>query len=272
LEEWLNCTSCSTRYKAFLSNCPNCGETNRYHHHEISDRKSSRKVALIGISVVAVIAIVVILFIPISQIRAFFPLGNDSEDNNVPSIDSEADDEPRTEMPPANPPSDPIVHPTPPDIDLDELALRVHELINEEREKHDLAVLDWDSRLARIAELHSDDMAEREYFDHVNPDGEDPSDRAERRGYDCFKIQGAYYTIGIGENIMQGWLYDSVYYVGGAPIYQWITEEEIAELTVSGWMDSEGHRKNILTESYDKEGIGVASTSDYKLYITENFC
>lgn len=277
LEEWLNCPHCRTRYKAFLSHCPSCGKTNRYHRQEISGRKSGRKVAIIGVSAAAVVVVLAVIFIiPISQILDFLPLNDIYV--QIPLAVSEEEqeqDEPRTELPPASPPSNPIspiVQPSPPEIDYDELAMRVHELINVAREDHGLPELGWDSKLANVAEMHSTDMAEREFFDHVNPDGEDPSARADRSGYECFKVQGAYFTFGIGENIMQGWLYGSVSYVGLATIYNWSSLEEIAQLTVDGWMDSEGHRENILRESYDKEGIGIASTSDYKLYVTENFC
>ncbi len=47
---------------------------------------------------------------------------------------------------------------------------------------------------------------------------------------------------------------------------------ELAELVVDGWMDSSGHRENILKDSYDLEGIGVAIDSTEQVYITQNFC
>ncbi len=37
-------------------------------------------------------------------------------------------------------------------------------------------------------------------------------------------------------------------------------------------MNSPGHRENILTEIYDREGIGVEITDDHKVYVTQNFC
>ena len=54
--------------------------------------------------------------------------------------------------------------------------------------------------------------------------------------------------------------------------HDWNSEGEIAQSTVRGWMESAGHRQNILTNSYDKDGIGIAISSDDKVYITENFC
>ena len=79
-------------------------------------------------------------------------------------------------------------------------------------------------------------------------------------------------TPGLAENIYQNNLYDSVTYYNGIPSYDWNTQEEIAQSTVEGWMDSPGHRKNILTSSYDREGIGVAIATNDKVYITQDFC
>ncbi|MGI0021692.1 MAG: CAP domain-containing protein [Nitrososphaeraceae archaeon] len=76
---------------------------------------------------------------------------------------------------------------------------------------------------------------------------------------------------GLAENIFQNWTYDSITYVSGIPIYNWNTEEEIAKQTVDGWMNSKGHRENIL-RGFHGEGIGVAVASDDKVYITQNFC
>jgi hypothetical protein len=48
--------------------------------------------------------------------------------------------------------------------------------------------------------------------------------------------------------------------------------EEIAKQVVNGWMNSPGHRANILNGRYDREGIGVAVSSDEKVYFTQDFC
>lgn len=52
-----------------------------------------------------------------------------------------------------------------------------------------------------------------------------------------------------------------------------MSQSEIAKSTVNGWLSSPGHRKNILTSTYDKEGIGVAvSLERNEVYITQIFC
>jgi uncharacterized protein YkwD len=153
------------------------------------------------------------------------------------------------------------------------LEQRVHELINLQRTSHGLKALILDPSLSDIARNHSEDMAALNYFSHVNPNGENPTDRGNDAGYSCRKDYGSYYTYGIAENIFQNNLYSSAtYFSNGKTVYDWNSPEEIAQTTVSGWMNSTGHRENILTPSFDREGIGVAIAADSKVYITEDFC
>lgn len=61
--------------------------------------------------------------------------------------------------------------------------------------------------------------------------------------------------------------------INGVPTYYWKKQAEIAISVVKGWMSSPGHRKNILTQTYDAEGIDVAVTLERcEVYITQNFC
>ena len=161
---------------------------------------------------------------------------------------------------------------SPPAVDIPTLENRVHELINQQRRNNGLSSLSYDTSLASIARKHSADMAKNNYFSHYTLQGLDPTGRGSQAGYSCYKNYGSYYTTGIAENIMQNNLYDSVTYYNGIPRYAWNTQEEIAQSTVDGWMSSSGHRRNILTSTYDREGIGVAIASDNKVYITEDFC
>ena len=156
---------------------------------------------------------------------------------------------------------------------VEEMARLVHQLTNEERREHGLGALEYDAKLASIAKFHSEDMADFGYFSHTNLAGESPTDRGTRQGYDCRKDYGSYFTFGLAENIFQGGLYGSTTNLNGVLVSKdWYTLEEIAEITVNGWMNSPGHRANILDSSYDKEGIGVAVSSDERVYFTQNFC
>jgi uncharacterized protein YkwD len=159
-----------------------------------------------------------------------------------------------------------------PEINILEFEAEIHSLINIERQIHGLSILEYDNDLAEIARAHSQDMATRNYFSHDNLEGQGPTERAKAAGYDTFKDLGTYFTDGISENIFQNNLYiKATHYKDGTTIYDWSTQSEIAISTVEGWMNSPGHRKNILTSTFDKEGIGVAITSDYKVYITQDF-
>ena len=157
--------------------------------------------------------------------------------------------------------------------DIAELEKQIHDLINVERVRNGLPSLSLDDRLSTIARVHSRDMAVNHFFSHDNLNGQDPTDRANSAGYTCYKNYGSYYTNGIAENIAQNNLYSSVTYVDAIPSsYDWNTPEQIAASVVNGWMNSPGHRQNILTSAYDREGMGVAIASDDKVYITQDFC
>ena len=173
---------------------------------------------------------------------------------------------------PSHRPSGPLPAAKPqPRVDASGLERRIHKLINRERLKHGLDQLAWNDILSRVARGHSGDMARRNYFSHDSPEGHDFTYRYRGEGYTCALRTGM--TIhGGAENIFQNNLYDSVTTVNGKAYYDWNTEEQIAETTVRGWMDSPGHRKNILTPHWRTEGIGVHIGPGEKIYITQNFC
>jgi uncharacterized protein YkwD len=152
------------------------------------------------------------------------------------------------------------------------LEKQIHTLINRERQKHGLSLLEWDDALADIGRKHSTDMTERNFFDHYSPEGHDFLYRYQQEGYQCaIRIER---TIHMGaENIALNNLYDSVTTRGNGDVfYDWNSQEKIAETTVQGWMKSPGHRKNILTPHWKHEGIGVAIDQNDRIYITQNFC
>ena len=159
-----------------------------------------------------------------------------------------------------------------PDIDVGVLEILVHNLINQERVKRGLEALYWDEEIAAIARNHSVDMGAENYFSHINLSGQDATDRGASAGYDCIKDYGSYYTFGLAENIHQGWLYSSITTINGVDFYNWNSQEEIAVRAVNGWMGSQGHRENILKDTYDRTGIGIGVTSEGKVFITQNFC
>lgn len=126
----------------------------------------------------------------------------------------------------------------------------VAEGINDRRAERGLDRLASDESLAAVAEYHSQDMHDRDYFAHEGPDGETVGDRYARFGIDC---NG-------GENIY-------VTRAGGLAA----TEQTLADHVVREWMNSEGHRENLLKERYTDQGIGIVIV-DGTVYATQNFC
>ena len=161
-----------------------------------------------------------------------------------------------------------------PVIDIPTLEQKIHSLINVERQKNGISTLSLDPNLSSIARDHSIDMANKDYFGHYSLDGKDPTARGIAVGYTCHKdLANGWYTDGLAENIFQNNLYNSIQYVDGIPVlYDWNNMDQLANSTVQGWMDSSGHRENILTANYDREGMGIAIAKDDKVYITEDFC
>lgn len=159
-------------------------------------------------------------------------------------------------------------------IDAGALEARIHELVNAERVKHGLSDLGWDAELAAVARTHSRDMAERGYFAHINPEGEGPLERCREAGFDVRKIPTGdfQYRLGCAENLFQGSIEKTRWYSGGAYDHSdYYTLEELAIQCVSGWMESPGHRENILTGYWLAEGIGIVIAPDGKVYVTQNF-
>ncbi|NTV71560.1 MAG: PEP-CTERM sorting domain-containing protein [Azonexaceae bacterium] len=131
-----------------------------------------------------------------------------------------------------------------PVVVIDEFESRVLELVNVERSFAGLSALSFDVRLQAAAEAHSLDMATHSNcFTHDSCDGTAWVTR----------MRGYYPTGGIGENIAAGYL----------------TPEEV----VTGWMNSPGHKANILNSSFKGIGVGYVyeAGSKYATYWTQDF-
>jgi uncharacterized protein YkwD len=138
---------------------------------------------------------------------------------------------------------------------------RVHALVNGERQSHKLPVLPSNEKLAEVARAHSRDMVRRNFFSHVNPDGQEPRQRTDDAM--CPRI--------VSENLYMTSLYSRVTITNGKESYDWKTPDALGKEIVNGWMNSAGHRENIITSGYAITGIGVAITDD-TLYVTQMFC
>ncbi len=155
---------------------------------------------------------------------------------------------------------------------------------NEERLKVGLHPFDHDPAISDIARNHSQGMVDTGVFDH-EIGGQGPTDRALASGYDCrrYYADGSY-TFGLSENIAQHprvqlWTGSGTWgKTNWSPSNYYRSEDGAARSIVSGWMNSPGHRANILDPDARRIGVGVAVelTEQYgwmheTIYATQNF-
>ena len=125
---------------------------------------------------------------------------------------------------------------------------QIFQATNHFREAHGLRKLIADPVLTPFARSRSQDMARRHYFSHTTPDGRGVFDLMEAAGIDYSRA---------AENIhMSSGLRDLA---------------KVAEKAVNGWINSEGHRKNMLSRDLTHIGIGVAQGPDGAYYSTQVF-
>lgn len=155
------------------------------------------------------------------------------------------------------------------EVDREKVERLVHEEINRIRANRSLSTLDFDTRVQDIARDHSQAMADAGYIYHSGPDG-DIQDRFDEAGYECrVEVSENQYSTG-GENVAKTWYQESI--VGGD--YH-DTPEKLAKGLVTQWMNSEGHRENILRDYWQNEGIGIAVVDEdgkTAVYATQVFC
>ncbi|OIK15780.1 sporulation protein [Bacillus sp. MUM 116] len=111
---------------------------------------------------------------------------------------------------------------------------KVVDLTNQERAKYGLPALKVDLTLSKMAHEKSRDMSANGYFSHTSPTYGSP--------FDMMKKYGITYNYA-GENIAMG--------------------QKTPEEVVKAWMNSEGHRKNILNPNYNYIGVGYVADGSY---------
>ena len=120
------------------------------------------------------------------------------------------------------------------DQSADAYEREVVRLVNKERTKHGLKELTYDWQLSRVARYKSKDMSDNGYFSHTSPTYGSP--------FEMMKSFGISYRTA-GENIAKG--------------------QATPEAVVKAWMDSKGHRANILNTSFTKIGVGYIAKGKY---------
>ncbi len=134
--------------------------------------------------------------------------------------------------------NDTVQKPEIPDISVDSSVSayekKVVELVNEIRKEYGLSELKLNTKLCAVARAKSQDMKDNNYFSHTSPTYGSP--------FDMMKSFGISYRTA-GENIAMGYR----------------TPEEV----VDGWINSEGHRANILNGSFKEIGMGHVANGNY---------
>lgn len=125
-----------------------------------------------------------------------------------------------------------------------QMEAQVRQRINEIRQKQGLSQLRNNEKLARVARNYSQQMAEKNFFSHTSPEGSTMVQRV--------KSAEIYYLM-LGENL-----------------FMCTNVPQPVPSAVQGWMDSPGHRKNILRPEYRETGIGVWRKGN-SYYITQLF-
>jgi uncharacterized protein YkwD len=120
---------------------------------------------------------------------------------------------------------------------------KILELTNQERKQKELPPLKPSAMLFKVAQAHSENMAKQGKMEH-KLDGMTPLQRLRAAGYPYSR---AYENIGAGD--------------ADVPL----------EDLVKAWMDSKGHRENILTSACTEIGVGIAKDKNGQVYYTQLF-
>ena len=121
-------------------------------------------------------------------------------------------------------------------------ANKVLNLVNQERTKAGLSRLTLNSKLSSVAQMKAEDMAKNRYFSHNSP--------TYGSAFDMMKDYGISYMTA-GENIAKG--------------------QKSAEAVMNAWMNSQGHRANILRDRYTELGVGYAVDENGTTYWVQMF-
>ena len=113
-------------------------------------------------------------------------------------------------------------------------ALEILNLVNQERQKAGVPALTLSEKLTSIANTKAKDMADKNYFSHTSPTYGSP--------FDMLKLFGVSYTAA-GENIAAG--------------------QKSAQEVMNSWMNSSGHKANILNKNYTQLGVGFTQGGQY---------
>jgi uncharacterized protein YkwD len=136
----------------------------------------------------------------------------------------------------------------------------VWEFTNEERSKNGLSRIEYAPRIVEPARNHARNMAEHDYVGHTQPNGETMKERSS---------SVCRYP---GENAIGAWYERNYEDRKTGSLYYSDSERELAKHSVARWMNSTGHRENILRSRWNELGVGVHKRDDGKVFAAQTFC
>lgn len=148
---------------------------------------------------------------------------------------------PDIQLPSNNPPQPPVLAQS---AQITQMETAVRQGINQVRQKNKLQPLQNNQKLAQVARKYSRLMAQKNFFSHTGADGSTLRDRVSAGGISYWMV---------GENLFKS---------------QNISQP--VPVAIEGWMQSPGHRENILRPVFKETGIGVWRVGN-KYYITQLF-
>ena len=165
-------------------------------------------------------------------------------------------------------------------LDAGEVERYIVEFTNEMRETEGLHPLTHDPAASRISRQHSTAMAESGIFSH-KIDGDGPIERARKAGYGCPRLsENIASTPRVKEWTIWTWktakpaLSSTIW----RPTSYWHDDRAMAYAVVDQWMDSPGHRENLLDPEHRRIGVGIHIQESPKhgyanetVYATQNF-
>lgn len=155
--------------------------------------------------------------------------------------ESEKPDASDAQVPEEEKPSEPAVDETETDR-VGDIAGTVANLVNAERKEAGLSALKLDSSISAAAQKKAEDMRDHHYFSHTSPTYGSP--------FEMMRAMGISFSAA-GENIAKG--------------------QKTPEQVMNAWMNSQGHRANILSTSYEKIGVGYVVDESGTTYWVQLF-
>lgn len=129
--------------------------------------------------------------------------------------------------------------------DVTPIEQHIHELLNDARRSREVGGLAWDPALAYVGRVHARDMGRRDYYSHINKDGQGATARLQE--------YGVWGYVEFGENILK------LFSISKTP-------EAIAKKLFERWQGSDEHWANMMNPTYTHHGTGVYITESGTLY------